>query len=89
MSDDKHVTLVEFTKKAAESFDAAESVRELLRRIESGRLKPEKILMHIVELDTNGKWLPQLWKANVTGIEALALTVLSQDDIIREIKGDD
>lgn len=91
MTDDKndHVSLVPFTKKAAEAtFNPAEAVAELQRRIADGTLKPDKIVMFIVERAENGNWLPQNWRVNVTAIEALSIIELCKDDIIREIKGD-
>lgn len=88
MSDDKHVTLVEFTKRAAEpDFKASDAVAELQKRIADGRLNPEKIVMFIIELDADGNWRPQNWKANTTSVESLAILELCRDDIIREIKG--
>ena len=90
MSDDKkHVTLVEFTKKAAEpNFDAAGAVEELLRRIQRGEINPTKIVMFIIEGDAARNWLPQIWRANTEMIEALAIVELCKAEIIQEIKGD-
>lgn len=89
MTDDKPVTLVKFTKKTDEPvFTAIEAVDELRSQIASGKIKPDKIVMFIVELLPNGNWLPQNWRANTTMIEALSIIELCKDDIIQEIKGD-